>query len=107
MNGSDPLAIIGMSCRYPGGVSSPEDLWQVIADERDVISDFPDDRGWNLESIYDADPDSRGKSYVNRGGFLDDVVGFDPAFFGISPREALSQDGDAGSLVRMAFDSET
>src|SRR6185312_4217885 len=72
---AEPLAIVGMGCRYAGGIGSPEDLWQVLSGERDVISDFPSDRGWHL-----AD----GQTYVTRGGFLADVAGFDPSFFGIS-----------------------
>src|SRR5580698_1336934 len=74
VTGAEPLAIIGMSCRYPGDIRSPEDLWRVVADERDVISAFPGDRGWDLASVYDADPDAHGTSYVNRGGFLADAA---------------------------------
>ncbi|MYT29499.1 MULTISPECIES: type I polyketide synthase [unclassified Streptomyces] len=88
----EPLAIVAMSCRYPGGICSPEDLWQVVTDERDVISDFPDDRGWDLDSPNDNDNDAGpavpGKTYVNRGGFLEHAAGFDAAFFDISPHEA-------------------
>ena len=90
MSDHQPLAVVGMSCRYPGGVRSPEDLWQVAVTGREVLSPFPGDRGWSLESLHHGDPGHPGTSYVDRGGFLDDVAGFDPGFFGISPREATS-----------------
>ncbi|WP_344599053.1 SDR family NAD(P)-dependent oxidoreductase, partial [Streptomyces violaceusniger] len=88
----EPIAVVAMSCRLPGGVTDPDGLWDLLLGERDGITDFPRDRGWDLEALFDADPDRSGTSYVLRGGFLEDAAGFDADFFGISPREALAMD---------------
>src|SRR5271166_6528998 len=102
---SEPIAILGIGCRFPGGVTSPDDLWQSLCDERDAVSELPADRGWNLDVLFGPDSEAPGATHVRAGAFVDNVGDFDPAFFGIGPREAQAMEPQQRLLLEVTWEA--
>ncbi len=101
----DPIAIVGVGCRFPGGVVSAEGLWGLVSSGGDAVGEFPSDRGWDVEGLFDPDPDRVGHFYCRGGGFLDDVAGFDAGFFGVGPREAVAMDPQQRLTLMCAWEA--